>query len=59
VFHAVSCLLVCLPELLNNNNQPSTASYTLLHRDFFNLLTNIDLIHWIHSDTKPYLCIEL
>jgi len=28
-------------------NQPSTRSYTLLHHDCFNVLTNIDLIAFI------------
>jgi len=44
VFHAVSCLLGCLPELSNDSNQPST-SYALMHHDCFNVLTNIDLLH--------------
>ena len=48
VFHAVSCLLGCLPELSNdNNNQPSTTSVALLRHDCFNVLTNIDLIAFI------------
>jgi len=39
VFHAVSCLLGCLPELSNDNNQPSITSYAFLqvmHHDHFN-----------------------
>ena len=31
VLHAVSCLLGCLPEISNDNNQPSTTTYMLLH----------------------------
>jgi len=46
VFHAVTCLLGCLPELTNDNNGPST-SYALLRHDCFNPLTNIDLITFI------------
>jgi len=48
VLCAVSCLLGCLPELLNdNNNQPSTTSYALLRHNFFNVLANIDLTAFI------------
>jgi len=58
VFHAVSCLLVCLPELSVDNNSPSTTSYTLLRairwHSCFNVLTNIDLIGSIL--TRSYVC---
>jgi len=54
MFHAVSCLLVCLPELSNDNNQPSTPSYTLLRHDCFNLLTNTDLIGFILA--RSHIC---
>jgi len=53
VFHAVSCLLGCLPELPNDDNQPSTTIDALLRHDCFNVLTNIDLFAfippWRHS----------
>jgi len=35
VLDVVSCLLGCLPELSNDNNQPSTMSCALLRHDFF------------------------
>jgi len=43
VFHPVSYLVGCLPELSNNNNQLSTTCALLCH-DCFNVLTNIDLV---------------
>ena len=43
----ISCLLRCLPELSNDNNEPSTTSYVLLCQDCFDVLTNIDLIAFI------------
>jgi len=59
VLDAVSCLLGCLPELSNdNNNQPSTTTYALLHHDCFNLLTSIDLIAFI-TTRKECFCLEL
>jgi len=39
MLYAVICLLGCLPELSNDNNQPST-SYALLPHDCFNVLTD-------------------
>jgi len=48
-FHAVSCLLGCLPELSNDNNQPSTTSYALLCHDRFIALTNINLVAFIST----------
>jgi len=42
----LSCLLGCLPELSNDNNQPGT-SHALLHHDGFKVLTNIELITFI------------
>jgi len=47
VLYAVSCLLGWLPELSNQNNQPSTTSYALLCHDCSNVLTNINLIAFI------------
>ena len=44
VLHAVSCSLGCLPELSNDNNQPSTASYALLLHGGFSVLANIDFV---------------
>jgi len=37
LLYAVSCLLGCLPELSNDNNQPSTTSNALLRHDYFNI----------------------
>jgi len=60
VFHAVSSLLRCLPELPYNNIQPNTTSYPLLRRDCFNVLTNIDLLHsFRHEDTLVFKNIGL
>ena len=47
VLHALSCLLGCLLELSNDNNQPSTTRHALLHHDCFNILTNIDVTAFI------------
>jgi len=55
VFHAVSSLLGCLPELSNNNNQPSTTSYALLCYDCFNVLINIDIVAFI--TTRRHTCV--
>jgi len=52
MLHAVSCLLECLPELSNDNDQPSTSS-ALLHHDYFNAPTNIDLIAFILKRRHP------
>jgi len=41
------CLLGCLPDLSNDNDQPSTTRYGFLRHDCFNLLTNIDLVAFI------------
>jgi len=46
VLYAGSCLIGCLPELTNDNNQPNT-SYASSHHDCFNVMTNIDLIAFI------------
>jgi len=54
VFH-VSCIPGCLPELSNDNNQPSTKSYALLGHDYFNLMTNIDLIAFILTRRHAYI----
>jgi len=54
VLHAVSCLLRCLPELSNDNNQPST-SYALICHDCLNVLTNVDLTEFI--PTRRHACI--
>ena len=51
VLHAVSCLIGCLPELSDDNNQPSTTSH---------VSTNWPtLTSRIHSDTKACFCSEL
>ena len=55
VLPAVSCLLGCLSELWNNNNQPNTTSYALLRHDCFNVLTNIDLIAFIPTRRYAYV----
>jgi len=55
VFHAVSSLLGCLPELSNNNNQPSTTSYALLRHDCFNVSTNINFVVFI--PTRRHTCV--
>ena len=47
VFQAVSCLLGCLPELSNDNNQLSTTRYALVPHRCCNVLTDIDLIAFI------------
>jgi len=57
VFHAVSYLLPCLPELSNNTNQRST-SYALLRHDCFSALTNIKPC-CSHSDTRAHMCLKL
>jgi len=54
VLHAVNCLLECLPELSNDNNQPSS-SYALLRHDCFNALTNIDITAFI--PTQRHACV--
>jgi len=55
VLHDVSCLLGCLPELSNENNQPSATSYGLSCQDCFSVLTNIDLFPFISART--YACV--
>ena len=54
VFQAVSCLLGCLSELSNDNNQPST-SYALLRHNCFIVLTNIDLAALIPTSSVASL----
>jgi len=49
-------LLGCLPELSNNDNQPSTG-YALLRHDCFDVLTNINFVAFI--PTQRHLCLEL
>jgi len=36
-----------LPELSNDNTQPSTTGYALLRHDCFKVLTNTDLVAFI------------
>jgi len=59
MLHAVSWLLECPPELSNDNNQPSTMSYALLHYDGFNVPTNTDLVAFIPTRRHACLCLEL
>jgi len=47
VLYAVICLLECLPELSNDDNQPSATSYALVRHGCYNILPNIDLIAFI------------
>ena len=47
VFDAASCLLGCLPDLSDDDNQPSATAYTLLGHDCFDILTNVDLIAFV------------
>jgi len=52
MLHVVSCLLGCLPELSNDNNQQRATSYVLLHHDGFNILTNIDFIAFLGTQRR-------
>jgi len=54
VFQAVSCLLGCLSELSNDNNQLRT-SYALLRHNCFIVLTNIDLAALIPTSSVASL----
>ena len=51
MFHNVSCLLGCLPELSNDENQQRKISYALSRHDYFNVLTNIELFASILTRT--------
>ena len=58
MIHAVSCLLGCLCEPSNDNDQSSVTSYALLHHDLFYVLT---LLHsFRHEDMLVFrtLCLR-
>ena len=52
VLHTVSCLLQCLPEISNDDNQLAQVCVLLLH-DCFNILTIIDLVAFIPTWRHP------
>jgi len=54
MFHDVSYLPGCLPELSNDYSQPNTTSYALLRHDCFNVLTKIDPFAFILTRNHAY-----
>jgi len=55
MFHAVSCLLGCLPETSNDNNQPSAITYALLGHDPLKVMSDVDLTAFI--PTQRHVCV--